>query len=170
MSAAIAPGGGVRVERLPGLVLRETFSVAGFSQRFDEVSKAGIPDLWTRLVQIMPFPGQIGWETFGVVWSVNREDTSFSYLAAGGLQADAPTPEGMERKDIPAAEYAVFRITLDGGAIPPQVSAAMRLIWGDLIPASGLVVAETPDFEVYDGRFEPDQPGAVIDYHVPVRR
>ncbi len=44
----------------------------------------------------------------------------------------------------------------------------MATIWGELVPASGLIVADSPDFELYDGRFAPDRPGTVIDVHVPV--
>ncbi|SEO52620.1 hypothetical protein SAMN04487843_10252 [Methylobacterium sp. ap11] len=35
-------------------------------------------------------------------------------------------------------------------------------------PASGLAVADSPDFELYDGRFATDRPGTVIDVHVLV--
>ena len=51
---------------------------------------------------------------------------------------------------------------------PPQVKQAMATIWGELIPASGRVVRDGPDFELYDGRFDPQRAGAVIDFHVPV--
>ena len=29
-------------------------------------------------------------------------------------------------------------------------------------------MVDSPDFELYDGRFDPQQPGAFIDFHVPV--
>jgi hypothetical protein len=34
--------------------------------------------------------------------------------------------------------------SLDGTALPPQVKGAMATIWGELIPASGLAVADSP--------------------------
>lgn len=158
-----------RVERLPGLARREAFSVAGLTRRFSEGTAASIPELWERVIELMPFAGQMGWETFGVVRNVDRDENAFSYSAAGGLRADAPTPKGLERIDLPSANYAVFRITMDGGPIQPQVKAAMQLIWGELVPASGLVMAGTPDFQASDGRSPPDQPGSRIHYFVPVR-
>lgn len=45
------------------------------------------------------------------------------------------------------------------------VRAARRLA---AEPGLRLAVADSPDFELYDGRFAPNRPGTVIDGHVPV--
>lgn len=158
----------VRVERLPGLVRLEAFCVAGLSHRFDEGTKLAIPGLWQRLSELMPFPGQVGREAYGVVSSWDRQEGSFLYMAAGRLDPAAAAPQPLERMDIPAGTYAVFRLTMAGGPVHPQVKAAMQVIWGELIPASGLRLIDAPDFELYPGPTPPDQAGAVIDYHVPV--
>jgi AraC family transcriptional regulator len=163
-----SPATDVSVEQLPDLVRLEAFSVAGVSGRFDQATKSTIPQLWARLLGFMPFAGQVGWDTFGLVWSADKTDGSFSYMAGGRLEDGAPTPAGLERKDLDAMTYAVFRITLTGGDLHPQVRSAMETIWGQLVPALGLKVADAPDFELQDGDFRPDKPGAVIDFHVPV--
>lgn len=160
---------GVRVELLPERVRRAAFSVAGLSHRFDQGTKLAIPGLWARLEELMPFPGQIGRETYGVVSSVNRADGSFLYMAAGRLDPAAATPAGLTRQDVPAGTYAVFRLTMAGGPVHPQVNAAMRIIWSELIPTAGLEPQDAPDYELYAGDLPPDQPGAVIDYHVPLQ-
>ncbi len=108
------------------------------------------------------------WATYGVVSSVDKAEGCFQYLAGVGVQANCVPPPGFTTMDIPAATYVVFRITLDGSALHPQVKAAMARIWGELVPACGLSLADGPDFELYDGRFDPMTPGAVIDFHVPV--
>jgi AraC family transcriptional regulator len=90
------------------------------------------------------------------------------YMAGVGVETDGGLPKGFTVKEIPAATYVVFRIALNGSALHPQVKSAMATIWGELIPASGLRVVDSPDFEMYDGHFAPDQPGAVIDFYVPV--
>lgn len=119
---------------------------------------------------LLPFPGQRkDWTTYGAVWNVDRESGGFSYIAGAGLEAGAAAPHGMETPVLPAGAYAVFRITLDGGPVHSQLKAAMAAVWGEMLPASGLTVTEGPDFEAYDGRFSPDRPGAIIDFHVPVR-
>lgn len=157
------------VALLPDRVRLETFTVAGPSRRFDDASKAEIPQLWTQLIAALPFEGQTpNWATYGVVWAVDRGEGSFSYMAGVEVKPEAQLPQGFERIGLPAASYAVFRIVLDGGPLHAQIKAAMAKIWGELIPASGLRVAPGPDFERYDSTFAPTRPGAIIDFHVPV--
>jgi AraC family transcriptional regulator len=89
-------------------------------------------------------------------------------LADVEIEPECVPPEGFSTMAIPAGRYAVFRITLDGSALHPQVKQAMAKIWNELIPASGLVVVAGPKFELYDGRFDPQKAGSVIAFHVPV--
>jgi AraC family transcriptional regulator len=159
----------VSVVQLPDLARLAAFTVAGVASRFNEGSKANIPQLWSRLVGALPLNGQDpSWTTYGVVWGVDAAEGSFDYMAGVKVVPGASLPVGFTTIDIPAADYAVFRITLNGGPVHPQVKAAMGRIWGELVPAAGLKVAQSPDFELYDGEFAPDRPGAVIDFHLPV--
>jgi AraC family transcriptional regulator len=154
---------------LPDRVRLDGFSVAGPSSPFDRVTPSGISRLWSVLKAALPFPGQQpGGAAYGVLWSADREDGSFVYLAGVGVESGAVLPEGFTEKRIPAATYAVFRITLTGAEVPPQVQRAMSTIWGELVPASGLKVGDGPCFERYDGQLALDRPGAVIDFHVPI--
>lgn len=157
------------VVRLPERVTLPAFHVAGPARRFDEATKAGIPQLWSALIGVLPFAGQVGsWATYGVVSSVDRAEGCFQYMATVGVEPGCVPPPGFSTMEIPEATYAVFRITLDGAALHPQVKQAMASIWGELVPAAGLKVLDGPDFELYDGRFDPRKPGSVIDFHVPV--
>ena len=157
------------VVRLPELVTMPAFHVAGPSRLFDEATKSEIPQLWSALIGALPFAGQVNsWATYGVVSSADKAEGCFRYMAGVGVAAGCTPPPGFAVQEIPTATYAVFRITLDGGALHPQVKQAMAAIWGELLPASGLKVAEGPDFELYDGRFDPRKAGSVIDFHVPV--
>lgn len=165
-----APTDAAAVVQLPDLKTMEAFTVAGPSRRYDQANKSDIPQLWSRLMGAMPFEGQVpSWNTYGVVWGFDREEGSFAYMAGVGVEPDATPPEGFELKAIPAATYLVFRITLDGSAVHPQIKAAMEKIWGELVPASGLTLAESPDFELYDSKFEPTTPGVTLEFHVPVK-
>ena len=158
------------VVRLPELVTLPAFHVAGPSRRFDEASKSEIPQLWSALIGALPLEGQTpSWATYGVVSSVDTSDGCFQYMAGVGVEPDCVPPPGFATMRIPAATYAVFRITLNGSALHPQVKQAMASIWGELVPASGLKVVDGPDFELYDGRFDPQKAGSVIDFHVPVQ-
>jgi AraC family transcriptional regulator len=154
---------------LPERVALAAFHVAGPARRFDESTKAEIPQLWSALIGALPFACQLeSWATYGIVSRVDQAEGCFQYMAGVGVQAGCVPPPGFSTMAIPAASYAVFRITLNGTALHPQVKQAMAAIWGELIPAAGLKVVDGPDFELYDGRFDPQKPGSVIDFHVPV--
>jgi AraC family transcriptional regulator len=158
------------VARLPDLVTMTAFHVAGPTRRFDQATKSEIPQLWSTLIGRLPFEGQTAsWATYGVVSETAPSDGSFEYMAGVGVEPGCIPPPGFSILEIPAASYAVFRITLNGSALHPQVKQAMAAIWGELIPASGLKVVPGPDFELYDGRFDPQKAGSVIDFHVPVQ-
>jgi AraC family transcriptional regulator len=157
------------VVRLPEPVTMPAFNVAGPARRFDQDTKAEIPRLWPALIGALPLTGQVAsWATYGVVYDVDRDEGCFQYMAGVRVEPGHTPPPGFSTLEIPAATYAVFRITLDGSALHPQVKQAMATIWGKLIPATGLTVVQGPDFELYDGRFDPEKPGSTIDFHVPV--
>lgn len=158
----------VTVVQLPELVSLEAFTVAGPSDRLDRATKANIPQLWSQLIGALPIAGQDpSWTTYGIV-GVDRGEGSFDYMAGVGVEPGASLPQGFVAKQIETASYAVFRITLNGSALHPQVKTALAMIWCELVPASGLKVADRPALELYDGNFEPDRAGSVIDFYVPV--
>lgn len=159
----------VAVMQLPELVTLNAFTVAGPQRRFEESNKAEIPQLWSQVLGALPFPGQTPeWTTYGVVWNVDRAEGHFDYMAGVGVTDGAALPAGFSALDIPGGPYAVFRITLNGGPVHQQIKSAMAKIWGELVPAAGLRVAEGPDFERYDSEFAPTKKGAVIDFYLPV--
>lgn len=158
------------VEQLPDLVTLDAFTLAGPSRRFDDATKSDIPQLWSQLIGKLPFDGQVdSWDSYGLVWRADRASGSFNYMAGVKVQDGATPPAGFDRQHLPRTTYAVFRITLTGAALHPQVKAALAKIWCELIPASGLEIADGPDFEYMDGDFAPNRPGALIDFYVPVR-
>jgi AraC family transcriptional regulator len=151
-----------------GLTRREAFTVVGFSGRFDQADKAGIPMLWPRLAERLGFPGQVGWETYGVSWNIDPAEGGFSYMAAAAIAPGRATPEGLERLEIPAQAYVVFRQTVDGGPLQPQMLAGLKAIWSEHMPRSPYRLSGGPDFEFYPGDFEPNRAGAWIDIYLPV--
>jgi AraC family transcriptional regulator len=142
--------------------------IAGLSQDFTEAGKAGIPALWG---QLFAKPGVVTWaggRTFGVCRASPQEGCDLRYLAGVELPAAAKAPDGLEVIELPARPYAVFTMRVDGGDLHQQMQAAVRAIWGELLPASGLKLAEAPDLEVYPAGFEPGRPGAVLEWWIPV--
>ena len=157
-----------RVELLPDFVRREAFAVAGPRAQFDKDNKSGIPALWPKLVRALPLPGQNGFVTYGVMWMANKAEGRFNYMAAVEVVGDAELPEGFDRLPLAAQTYAVFRLTLDGSPLHPQMQAAMPKIWGELLPKSGLKVVPAPDLEVYPDDFEPMRKGSYVDMYVAI--
>jgi AraC family transcriptional regulator len=155
--------------QLPELARRETFSVAGVESLLDESSASKIPNLWFKLLQCLPLGGQEGEETFGVCWKADADGGALHYMAAVGLKPGAKIPNGLERLDVATQTYAVFRLTLSGEELHPQIQSAMRTLWSKLFPASGLKHGRGPLLEVYPPGFASDQPGATMDFFVPVQ-
>jgi AraC family transcriptional regulator len=158
-----------RLTMEPQPVRKSGFRVAGFSGVFDEATRAQIPVLWPRLIARLPLQGQIGDDaSFGVCLPTEGDEGGcFRYLAAVPIAADAPTPEGMEVKDVPAQTYLVFRQETDGSPLHPQMQAAVKAIWGERVPQSGFKLANGPDIEAYPPGFEPDRPSHV-EWWIPV--
>jgi AraC family transcriptional regulator len=156
------------VARLEELVKREAFSIAGVRAVFDKQNESGIPGLWPRLIRCLPLPGQVNAVTYGVMWTANKDEGRFNYMAGVEASGDAALPEGFERVQLAAQTYVVFRLTLDGSALHPQMQAAMPLIWCEMLPQSGLKPAQAPDLEVYPADFEPMRKGAYLDVYIAI--
>jgi AraC family transcriptional regulator len=144
----------------------EGFRVAGFSGAFNETNKAGIPLLWQRLAPRLPLPGQVRHQTYGVCWG--EADSGFHYLAGALMHPDAEIPEGLEVREVPAQTYLVFRQTLDGGELHPQMQAAVREIWGERLPKCGRKLSRGPDLEVYQDQFEPGVSDSWVEWWIPI--
>ncbi|MEJ1967402.1 MAG: AraC family transcriptional regulator [Rhizomicrobium sp.] len=157
-----------RVERLADLVRRGPFTVAGPGALFNADNKSGIPALWPRLIRALPLPGQVDARTYGVCKMADAQEGSLRYIAGVEVTGDAKLPDGFERIALDAHAYAVFRLTLDGSPLHPQMQAAMPAIWGELLPRSGLKTVPAPDFELYPGDFEPMRKGSYVDMYIAV--
>lgn len=149
-------------------VRRDAFSVAGPRAAFDDENKSGIPSLWPRLIRCLPLAGQMSHGTYGVCWAADMKSGTINYMAGVEVKDDTALPEGFERIALKAQTYAVFRITLDGGNLHRQMQAAMPLIWGGLLPKSGLKHVPAPDLEVYPDDFNPEVKGMYVDIYIPV--
>ncbi|HEY4942232.1 MAG TPA: AraC family transcriptional regulator [Rhizomicrobium sp.] len=152
----------------PEPVKRAAFAVAGASARFNDDTKNQIPLLWPKLIRHLPLAGQRGYHTYGVSWGGLASDGSFRYMAGVEVAPDATLPEGLELWPVPAQTYLVFRQTLDGGEIHPQMRAATEAIWSRILPNAPYKLANGPDFEDYAEDFAPLKTGATVDYYVPI--
>ena len=151
----------------PAPARKPAMRIAGLAQDFDETNVAGIPALWDRFGPLMPLAGQAGGGAFGVCCG-GPGGVGLHYIAGVQVEGDAPVPEGLEVIDLPARAYLVFRQVLDGGPLHPQMQSAVREIWGERVPRSGHSLVRAPDLEVYPEHFQPDKPGAWVEWWIPV--
>ena len=153
----------------PTPVRKDALRIAGFSGRFNDADKAGIPRLWDRLIAALPVTGQVGEESYGVcVEATGGEPGDMRYMAGVALSPGASAPAGMEVIELAPQHYLVFRQTMDGGEVHPQMQRAAKEIWGERLPKSGRRLVQAPDLEFYPGDSTPDQAGAWVEWWVPV--
>ncbi|MCC7633767.1 AraC family transcriptional regulator [Stenotrophomonas rhizophila] len=126
----------------PGRALR----IAGIGARHTPATVAGIPAQWQQLALARPACGGI---RYGVCCH-GDDSGGFDYIAGIEVGAAAPLPAGWQAVDIPARPYLV---AWHDGHI-----AAIRSTWYWLLnvylPGAGLSLADAPDMERYDARFD----------------
>lgn len=138
--------------------------VAGIRRhhRFTGVEST-VPEQWRETRALPPIPGRTGeGVAYGVVCGSSEE--GFEYLSGVEVESFEGVPAGLGRVRVPAQHYAVF--THEGHVA--ALGETWRAIWEDWLPASGRTPAQTPDFERYDGRFDPRSGEGVVEIWFPV--
>ncbi|WP_179379921.1 AraC family transcriptional regulator [Jannaschia marina] len=145
----------------PEIRTRPAFRVVGPSLRCTFEDNAGILGLWqsfeTTTANVESSAPDVA---YGVCADADGAG-SFRYLA--GLAAEARV-DGLDAVDLPAARYAVF--THDGHI--SDLPRTVYTIWNRSLPDHGLDPAGTPDFEVYDRRFDPRTGRGPVEIWIPV--
>ncbi|AKU49648.1 helix-turn-helix domain-containing protein [Xanthomonas arboricola pv. juglandis] len=130
----------------PHRAYRSGLRVAGIGARHTPATVASIPSQWQRLDEAHGLGAGIA---YGVCCNSDA-DGGFDYIAGVQLGASAPVPPGWQAVAIPPREYLV---AWHAGHI-----SAIRSTWfwllNDYLPASGLTLADAPDLERYDARFD----------------
>ena len=155
------------LERLPGLQRRGAFHAVGFRGRFDHTNANLIPALWTRLGPRLPVPGGRR-ETLGLCIPLESGSDAFDYMAAVELEPGKPAPDGLDQAEVPAQAYAVWRLTITGEALHPQMQAAVRDIWGRQLRGGELKPSGGINFELYPPYFDQAKAGQTVEFWIPV--
>jgi AraC family transcriptional regulator len=99
---------------------------------------------------------------YGAMDNYDEATGEFDYLAACEAKNAAKVPTGMVSWIVPAQTYAVLPCTL------PQIGEAWTTVYQQWLPTSGYQRAAGPEFELYDEKFNPQDPAAVLYLCVPV--
>lgn len=151
----------------PRMATGKAFLVAGIGERYNHTndSTAGIPNQWSSFhQQCAHIPRQVGNGAYGVC--CNGDDAgNFDYIAGVEVADFSDLPREFARVRIPAQNYVVFIHS-------EHISTIRRThntIWNRWLPQSGMKVADAPNFERYDERFDASTGNGGLEIWVPVR-
>lgn len=139
--------------------------IAGLSGRYTFETNQGIPAQWQRFApHFGNVPGQIGWTSYGVCRSL-EDACGFDYISGVEVADDADIGPELVSLRIPAQRYLVF---VHRGHIA-AIRKTVYTIWNRSLPESGHEVADSPDFELYDQRFDATTGSGEVEIWVPIR-
>jgi AraC family transcriptional regulator len=153
----------------PRIVRRPAFHAIGRAGRFTPATTSRIAELWEGFVRgpIDAVPHRRGRHTLGLCLDADPatvEQAGFTYVAAVEVEHLDVVPPGMVALTVPASTYAVFTHHGHISRLPDTV----KQVWGHALPASPFVHVPTPDFELYDERWDPTTGEGDIDLYVPI--
>jgi AraC family transcriptional regulator len=141
--------------------------VAGIGERYNHCDNGGanIPNQWQVFQQKAgDIPDRVGSLAYGVC--CNGDDSgNFDYIAGVEVSDFSDLPREFARVRIPAQRYVVFSHAEHISTIRRTVAA----IWNHWLPQSGLKVADAPNFERYDEKFDPATGNGGLEIWVPVK-
>jgi AraC family transcriptional regulator len=144
------------IERLP-------FTVVGLKYR-GKNEQGEIPQLWGRMG---PRTGEIqnlvdDTAAYGISANMDMETGEFDYIAGFEVSNAEGVPEGMVAFEVPGGRYAVFSTTL------PKVGETFHNAYHTWLPQARHRPGGGPEFELYDQRFDPQDPDSEFDLYVPI--
>jgi AraC family transcriptional regulator len=160
--------GGITMQ--PTIVTRPGEAAIGMGDSFIQGQSVEISELWMRFVPRMHEIKHRRSYDLGLCMSVHpqiqmKAGDKFVYVAAVPVEKVDEIPEGMVLCEIPEATYA--RFTHKGPIL--DIKHTVEYIWGTWVPQSGYELRDTPDFELYDERFDPKTGTGEVDIYVPIK-
>ena len=114
------------------------------------------------------FPEHIPRRLSQVAYGVccNGDDAgNFDYIAGVEVPDYSDVPSEFSRVRIPEQKYAVFTHKDHVSSIRRTVNT----IWNHWLPSSGFQMADAPNFERYDERFDPATGNGGFEIWVPIK-
>jgi len=153
----------------PRITDHDAFAVVGLPLKVGHATTHEISTLWDRLIaRVGEIPGRIEGSAYGLLYNFDKREGSFDYLASVAVEGDAAVPDGMARIEVAAQTYAVFTHRIENPVLSQDLPRVFNYIYGTWLPDSGYLVAEGPEIEYYDSRFDPNNNSGEIDLYIPV--
>ncbi|NTU62615.1 MAG: AraC family transcriptional regulator [Chloroflexi bacterium] len=149
----------------PQIVKKPALTLVGV-QRHGKLEGLELKSLWNefgpRMAEVTGGDPDV---CYGAMDHYDEATGEFDYLAACEAKGatDVPAvPDGMVSWNIPAQTYALFPGSL------PEIGAVWQFAYQQWLPTSGYQRAAGPEFELYDEKFDPQDPASVLYICVPV--
>ncbi len=138
----------------------EGFRVAGVSARHTAATVASIPSQWQQLALTRELGRDIA---YGVCCNRDAEG-AFDYIAGMEIGVTAAVPAAWQAVSIPGGEYL---LAWHAGHIS-TIRSTWYWLLNDYLPGSGWALADAPDFERYDARFDDRTGSGGVEIWIPL--
>ncbi len=147
----------------PKIVSRSAFTVVGMKYRGKNEHNE-IPQMWDAFG---PRMDEIKRKVtrhvaYGVMGNLDEATGEFDYVAGFEVDSTEDIPEGMVSWDVPEQTYAAFTCTL------PTIGEAFQYAYKTWLPQSGRQATGGPDFELYDEKFNPQDPNSEMYIYIAI--
>jgi AraC family transcriptional regulator len=137
--------------------------IAGLKARYTFDTNHGIPAQWMAFNNwCAEIPDTVGHAGYGVCFELR--DGSFDYLAGVEVARADALPRELDTVRIPAGRYAVFE---HHGHVS-HFRKTVYTIWNKLVPDLKLTLADAPNFELYDERFDAKTGSGIVEIWLPL--
>lgn len=160
LSVSITMKGGNQMDYK--IIKKPAFKIIAKQQRFEKIEdvqgRSDIPAFWTEchsdgtikfLTENLKKDGVLGNSLAGMCLEDSTTAKDFPYLI-GAEYSGGEVPESYKLVDVPAAEWAVFKIkALDQEKLPASIQQTWHNIFTEFFPSSNYKPAGNFDLEVY---------------------
>jgi AraC family transcriptional regulator len=145
-------------------IKRSGFTVVGMLYRGRNENNE-IPQMWQafgpRISEIKSMVDQAS--AYGISANMDMETGEFDYIAGFEVSSAEDVPQGMVAFNVPGGEYAVFTTTL------PKIGETFDNAHDTWLPQAGHQPTGDHEFELYDERFDPQDPDSEFDLYIPIK-
>ena len=148
----------------PNIVRRKGFTVVGMKYRGKNENNE-IPQMWQELgPRVEEIKDMVGPQVaYGISANMDMASGDFDYIAGFEVSSAETVPEGMVSFEVPGGKYAVFTTTL------PKIGETFHHAYDTWFPQAGYAPTGDPEFEVYDERFDAQDPSSTFELYIPVK-
>jgi AraC family transcriptional regulator len=148
----------------PKIVSREAFTVVGMHYRGKNENNE-IPQMWQAFGPRMPEIKHMVDQhvAYGISDNMDESTGEFDYIAGFQVKQVEAIPEGMVCWEVPGGSYAVFTCTL------PTLGETFQHAYKTWLPQSGHQPTGGADFEIYDEKFDSQDPNSLFDVYIPIK-